>query len=66
MLTLFEAGVDILIFIRFLSGFQALFGGFGLVVGGTSIHDTHFMNTVRLLLPEVSDEENPLHLSFIL
>ena len=60
MPTLFEAGVNILILLLPLSGFQALFRGVGMVGGGISIHDTHVMNTVHPLRSEVSDEEIPL------
>ena len=48
-MTLFEASVEILIFLRLLSGFQALLGVFGLLGNGISIHDTHVVNNVRPL-----------------
>ena len=63
---LFEAGVEILLFIFLLSGFQALLWFFGMVVGGVSIHDTRVVNTVRPLCTEVSYEEIPLQISFVL
>ena len=53
---LFEAGVNILLLLCLLSGFQAVLGGFGMVGGGISIHDTHVVNNIRPLLTEVSDE----------
>ena len=37
-----------------------------MVVRGTSIHDTHVMNNVRLLCLEVSDEESPLQPPLVL
>ena len=49
-----------------LSSFQALLGIFRLVGGGVSIHDTHVVNTVHNLLPEVSNEEIPFQLPIIL
>ena len=52
---LFEAGVRITIFLRLLSGFQALLEGFGLIGVGISIHDTHIVNTALPLRPEISD-----------
>ena len=48
---LFEASVKILLFILLLSVFQELLGGFGLVRGGVSIHNTHVVNTVSSLGP---------------
>ena len=63
---LFEAGVEILLFIFLLSGFQALLWFFGMVVGGVSIHDTRVVNTVRPLCTEVSYEETTFLLSFFL
>ena len=63
---LFEAGVKILIILCLLSSFQEFFGGFGLLGGGSSIHDTYVVNTDCPLCSEVSDEDNPLQLSFIL
>ena len=56
MPTLFKAGIDILIFLLPFSGFQSIIGGFGQVGGGVSIYDTHVMNTVCPLCPEVSDK----------
>ena len=53
---LFEAGVKILLFICLISSFQTLLGGSGLVGGGVSINNTHVMNTIRHLHPEVSYE----------
>ena len=49
MLTLFEAGIKIIIFLWFLSGFQELLGVVGLVVGGVIIHNKHVVNTVLTL-----------------
>ena len=63
---LFEAGVDILLLLILVSVFQELLGGFGLVGGGASIHDTHVMNTFLPLIPKVYDEEIPLHISLVL
>ena len=63
MPALFE--LDIKIILRLLSVFQALLGGLGLVGGGASIHDTHVVNTVRPLRPEVSDEETPLQIYLV-
>ena len=63
---LFEAGIEILLFLRPLSSFQALLEGFGLKEGGVIIHDTYVVNTVLTLHPEVSDEETPLHLFYVL
>ena len=63
---MFEAGVNILLLLCLLSGFQAVLGGFGMVGGGISIHDTHVVNTVRTLNTEVSDEETPLQFSYVL
>ena len=62
----FEAGVDLLHLLILISCFQALIRVSGLVGGGVSIHDTHFMNNFRPLYPEVSDEDIPLHLSLVL
>ena len=63
---MFEAGVEVLLLLLLLSGFQALLGFFLLVGGGISIHYTHVVNTVRPLCPEVSYEETTFQLSFIL
>ena len=41
--TLFEAGVKALILILLISNLQAILGGFGMVVGGVSIHYTHII-----------------------
>ena len=54
---MFEEGVKLLLFSRFLRGFQPLLSFFGPVGGEVSIHDTHIVNTVRPLLSEVSDED---------
>ena len=59
MLKCFEAGIEIIVILLLLRGFQALLGVFGLVGGGVSIHDTHVINTVCTLRPKVSDEETP-------
>ena len=59
---LFEAGVGVLLIILLLRSFQALLGIFRLVGGGVSIHDTHVVNTLRPLCPEISDEDSPLQL----
>ena len=66
MLTLFEVGVRILIFVRLISGFQEILMGFRLVGGGISIHYTHVVNNVCTLCPEVSYEETTFLLSFSL
>ena len=50
-LTLFEAGVKVLLLLLLLSSFQEILGVYGLVGGGISIHDTHVVNTVRPLRP---------------
>ena len=63
---MFEAGVEVIILLLFLGGFQELLGDFGLVGGGVSIHETHVVNTVRSLRPEVSDEEILLHTPLII
>ena len=65
-MTLFESGVEVLLILLLLSGFQALLGIFGLLVDGVSIHDTHVVNTVYPLCPEVSCEETPLQISVVL
>ena len=51
MLKCFEAGIEIIVILLLLRGFQALLGVFGLVGGGFSIHNTHIVNTVRPLRP---------------
>ena len=53
------------VFLRLLGAFQALLGIFVLVGGRIIIHDTHILNTVRPMRPEVSDEETSLQLSFV-
>ena len=63
---LFEAGIEVLLLILLLSGFQALLVVFGLVGGGVIIHDTHVMNTVSPLGSDVSDENIPLQISLVL
>ena len=63
---LFESGVNILLFIVLLSGIQTLIRYLGLVGGGFSIHDTHIMNTILLLHPELYCEEIPLQIFFAL
>ena len=62
---MFEEGVEVVLFLV-LSGFQALLGVFGLVVGGVSIHETRIVNNVCTLRPEFFDEEIPLWLSLVL
>ena len=66
MLTLFEAGVEVLTLLLLLRGLQALIGVFGLVGVEFSIHDMHVVNTVYPLCPEVSDEEIPFQLPLVL
>ena len=66
MSTLFEAGVEIILLIILIRSFQALLEGFGLVVGGVSIHGTHAINTVYPLRPEVYDEEIPLQIYLVI
>ena len=61
---MFEAGIKIIFFLRLLSSLKVLLGGFGLVGGGVSIHDTHVVNNIRPLYTEVYDEEIPLNLSY--
>ena len=53
---MFEEGVKLLLLLFVLGSFQALLGVFGLVEGGVSIHDTHLVNNVCPLCPEVSGE----------
>ena len=55
-MTLFEAAIDSVLLLIPLCSFQSFLGGFGLVGDGLSIHDTHVVNTVCPLRPEVSDE----------
>ena len=52
---LVEKIVEVLILLIPLSGLQALLWVFALVGDGFIIQDTHTMNTVRPLCPEVSD-----------
>ena len=51
MPTLLEASVNIISLILLLSGLQALFGDFGLVGGGISIHNKHVANTICPMRP---------------
>ena len=62
VLTLFEAGSEVLLLLLLLSSFQELIGGFGMLGGGVSIHNTHVVNTVHPLCPDLYDEEIPLWL----
>ena len=62
----FESGVELLLILLLLRSSQALIGVFGLVRGGVSILDTHVMNTVCPLCPEVSGEDIPIHISLVL
>ena len=48
---LVETSVYILIILLSLNGLQELFGVWGLVVDVVGIHDTHVVNTIRLLRP---------------
>ena len=66
---MFESGIELLLIIPLLlldSGFQELLGGFGLLRGGVSINNTHFVNNVCPLRPEVSYENIPLQISLVL
>ena len=63
---MFESGTKILLFLFLFSSFQALLGVLVLIGSGVSIHDTHVLNNVRPLSPEVSDEEIPLQIFFLL
>ena len=56
---LLGTGVKLLLLLHLISGFHALLRVFGLVGSGISIHDTHVVNTVCDLHPEVSDEDTP-------
>ena len=60
------AGVEILIFLLLMRGFQAPLRVFVLVGGGVSIHDTYVANTFRPLHPVVSYEEIYLQISCVL
>ena len=60
MPTRFEEGVNILIFLLLLSGFQATLGRFGLVGCGVIIYDKHVVNNVHLLCLQVFNENTPL------
>ena len=66
VLTPFGAGWKILLFLQFLRILQALLGGFGLVGGSVSIHNTHVVNTVLPLHPLISYEDTPLHIYYVL
>ena len=66
MLTIFEAGVEVLLLLLLLNGFQTLLGGFVLLGGGVSIDYMHFVNTVHPLHPKIYDEEIPLCFSLVL
>ena len=46
---MFEAGLEILLFLCLLRGFHALIRVFGLLEGGVSINDTYVVNTIRPL-----------------
>ena len=63
---LIGTGVKLLLLLHLISGFHALLRVFGLVGSGISIHYMHIVNNVRLLCPEVSDEDTPPQLSYIL
>ena len=56
----FEVGAEIHLFLCLIRSFKALLGGFGLLGGDISIHDTHVVNNVRPLHPEVSNYDIPL------
>ena len=53
-------------FLWLLRSFQALLRGFGLVGGGISINNTHVVNNVCPLCPEVYDDDTSLLLSYVL
>ena len=63
---LFKSGVKVILILLLFRNFQELIRGFGPVGGGVIIQNTHVMNTVRPLYPEVSDEETPLQISLFL
>ena len=63
---LFEAVIEILLFLLLIRGFQALLRFLGMLGDEISIQDPHVVNSVRPLHPEVFDEEIPLQLSLVL
>ena len=65
MPTLFESDVELLLPLLVLRGFQELLGDFGLAGVGVGIHNTHVVNDVLPLRPEVSDKDTPLQPFFL-
>ena len=63
---LFKSGVKVILILLLFRNFQELFRGFVPVGGGVNIQNTHVMNTVCPLYPEVSDDETPLQISLVL
>ena len=55
-----------LIFICLLTVLQTLLIGLGLLGGGIIIHNTHVVNAVHYLRPEVYNEEIHLHIYLVL
>ena len=53
MLTLFEAGAEVLLIVLLCSSFQALLGFFGMLGGGFGVHNMHVVNTARPMSPDV-------------
>ena len=66
MTTLLESGLPVFPFLSLLHGWGSFLRIFVLVREGISIHDTHVVNTVRPLLPEVTDQYSPFILRLIL
>ena len=56
---IFYTSVEVLLLIILIIGLQVLLGGFGLVGDGVSIRDTHTMNTILPLHPQVPYQETP-------
>ena len=56
---LFEADIEVILLLLLLGVFQKLLRSFGLVGGGVSIHDTHVVNTVCPLGPQIPDQKVP-------
>ena len=49
--SLVKPSLEVILTLLELSGLQALLRGFGLLVHGFSIHNTHVVNTVRTMRP---------------
>ena len=63
---MFDSGDEVLLLLILLRIFEVLLRRSVLVGVGVSIHDTHVVNTLRLLCLEVSDEEILLQIPRIL